>query len=67
MHTDEKLKLKTRPETIRLLKTLAEQGLFGETKEEVAARLLDEKLREVILQGWMGVPGVSGETQPLIR
>lgn len=67
MPTDERLKLKIRPETVRLLKKLAEQGLFGETKEEVAARLLDEKLREVILQGWMGVPGMPGETQPLIR
>ncbi len=67
MHSDGKLKLQIRPETERLLRSLAGHGLFGATKEEVATRLLDEKLREVILQGWMGATGVPGETQPLIR
>jgi len=62
-----KIELKVRDEAYRLLGTLAEQGLFGSTKEEVAVRLLDEKLREVVLQGWVGVPGVPGQTQPLIR
>ena len=67
MSSTTKIELKVRDEAYRLLGTLAEQGLFGSTKEEVAVRLLDEKLREVVLQGWVGVPGVPGQTQPLIR
>ena len=62
-----KIELRIRDNTYRLLVTLAEQGLFGLTKEEVAVRLLDEKLREVVLQGWLGVPGIPGQLQPLIR
>lgn len=62
-----KIELDVRPEVWRLLGALVEQGLFGSTREEVAARLLDEKLREVVLQGWLGVPGVPGATTPLVR
>ena len=67
MQEETKIRLEVRDETIRLLRALAEQGLFGSTKEEVAVRLLDEKLREVVLQGWVGVPGVPGVTMPLVR
>jgi len=62
-----KIELDVRDEVWRLLGTLVEQGLFGSTKEEVASRLLDEKLREVVLQGWVGVPGAPGVTMPLVR
>lgn len=51
----------------RLITALARHGLFGDTSEEVVRRLVEEKLREIVLQGWMGVPGEpSGETQPLV-
>ena len=62
------VKLEVRPEVYRLLSTLAENGLFGQNATEVADLLLHERLREVVLQGWVGVPGFSdGRTQPLIR
>jgi hypothetical protein len=60
--------LKLTPEAHRLLKHLTENGLFGTSVEDVAERLLSEKLREVVLQGWVGVPGFSdGRTQPLVH
>ena len=52
----------------RLLTALADHGLFGQSAEEVVKRLVDEKLREIVLQGWMGAPGFpSGKTQPLFK
>lgn len=59
--------LKLTPEAHRLLKHLVENGLFGTSTEDVAERLLCEKLREVVLQGWLGAPGYpDGRTKPLI-
>ncbi len=31
---------------------LLESGLFGFNKTDVVRRILDEKLRELVLQGW---------------
>ncbi len=60
--------LKPTPEAHRLLKHLTENGLFGTSVEDVAERLLCEKLREVVLQGWVGLPGYpDGRTQPIIH
>lgn len=54
-------------ESKRLLDTLAQHGLFGSSPMEVAERLLHEKLREVVKEGWMGPPGLpDGQTKPLI-
>jgi len=63
----EDLEVPVTPEALRLLKHLSENGLFGTSVEDVAERLLCEKLREVVLQGWVGPPGFSdGRTKPLI-
>jgi hypothetical protein len=56
----ETLYLKPTPEVHRLLKYLTENGLFGTSVEDVAERLLCEKLREIVLQGWV-------RTQPLVH
>lgn len=54
-------------ESRRLLNTLAEHGLFGDSPMAVAERLLHEKLREVVKEGWLGPPGSpDGQTKPLI-
>lgn len=54
-------------ESRRLLNALAQHGLFGSSPMEVAERLLHEKLREVVKEGWMGQPGLpDGQTKPLI-
>lgn len=36
----------------RAIDQLLEHGLFGLNRSEVVRRLLDEKLRELVLQGW---------------
>jgi hypothetical protein len=54
-------------ETARLLGFLARHGLFGSTSEDVAERLLCEKLREIVKEGWVGYIGVSGRTEPVIK
>ena len=62
------LKLKVSPEVKRLLDHLARHGLFGSSAEATAERLLAEKLRAVVLEGWVGTPGFSdGRTMPLVR
>jgi len=62
------MKIQFSNDSKRLLDALARHGLFGESREEVVKRLVDEKLREIVLQGWMGTPGIpSGETQPLFE
>lgn len=54
------------PESRRLIDEIARQGLFGASPGEVAERLLHEKLREVVKEGWLGPPGQSdGRTRPL--
>jgi len=69
MATDQgPIEVRVSPEAERLLGALARHGLFGESIEEVASALLREKLREVVLQGWLGPPGwPSGDTQPLVK
>jgi len=47
---------------------LAGHGLFGTSAEETAERLLVEKLRAIVQEGWVGMGGYSdGRTQPLVR
>lgn len=62
------LNLDISPEADRLLSHLVENGLFGTTKEQVAKELLMVKLRETVLQGWVGGVGYpDGRTQPLVQ
>lgn len=62
------LKLKVTPETKRLLDTLGRHGLFGTTTEDAAERLLCERLRAIVEEGWVGAVGYPGDhTQPLVR
>lgn len=64
----EKVTLRVTPEARRLLGSLTENGLFGTSPEDVAERLLMEKLREVVKEGWFGMVGYpDGRTQPVIR
>ena len=68
MAKPEKITLEITPEAKRLLGTLNEQGLFGVTLADVAERLLMEKLREVVREGWVGTVGYpDGRTQALVR
>jgi hypothetical protein len=60
------LKLAVTPETLRLLAALGRHGLFGVSAEDVAERLLTEKLREIVKDGWAGSP-LGVDTQPLVR
>lgn len=62
------LKLRVTPAAKRLLDTLSRHGLFGTTIEDVGERLLNERLRVVVQEGWLGVTGFSdGRTEPLVR
>lgn len=49
----EAVKLSTTPQVCGLLDKLAEQGLFGKNRSEVAEQLLREKLRELTEGGWL--------------
>ncbi len=56
------------PEMARAVKSLVSSGLFGTSEVDVVERLLAERLREVIQEGWLGAPGFpDGRTQPLVR
>lgn len=62
------LKLTVTAETRRALETLSRHGLFGTSVEDVADRLLNERLRAIVLEGWLGTPGFpDGRTLPLVR
>lgn len=41
------------------LDVLLKQARFGKTRAEVAERILSEKLRDLVLQGWMGPDAVT--------
>jgi hypothetical protein len=62
-----RISLTVTPEMARLLNTLGDQGLFGTTATDVAERLLAEKLREVVREGWVGPTGTPGITMPLVK
>jgi hypothetical protein len=49
----DRLVISTTPRIVRDVVVLPGTDYFGKTLAEVAERLLSEKLRDVILQGWM--------------
>ena len=46
----QQITIATTPQVVRILTRLAEQGLHGKNIEEVAERLLSERLREFVDQ-----------------
>ncbi len=39
------------PQSVRLLEILAARGIYGSTREEVAARFIDGALQDLVAQG----------------
>jgi len=48
------MSIETTQEVYRALGTLQATGLFGSTAEEVAERLICEKIQELAQRGWTG-------------
>lgn len=47
------------PQTSAVIKRLRATGLFGLTDDEVIERMIDERVRALILEGWAPMPKPS--------
>ena len=63
MGLEDSVRYDDRRETIDDLDVLLASGRFGKTRAEVAEQLIREKVRDLILQGWMGPDAIGSPTR----